>query len=283
MPALCQVTFSPDGRWLLTSSGGCRLWEVGSWKEGTNVGGANGCFSPDSRLLAVEESPGAIRLVRPESGEMLALLEAPEQTQLVPRCFTPDGAQLIAVGAETRALHVWNLRRIRKELVQLGLDWDAPPYPETADRVPEPIEVQVVGDNASDPMALNNLAWGLVTGPAGQRDPARALKLIQEAVKQQPEKAMLLNTLGVAQYRNGQYREARVTLEKSLRVGKGEFAAFDLFFLAMCHAKLGDRAKAKDCFDRAVKWCDEKKGLSAQHVEELKAFRAEAEAALSSK
>jgi tetratricopeptide (TPR) repeat protein len=129
----------------------------------------------------------------------------------------------------------------------------------------------------TDPTAKNNVAWLLVTGPQSQRDPQRALRLIQEAVKQEPDNAMFLNTLGVAQYRNQMYAEAILTLEKSLAAGKGQFDAFDLFFLAMCHAKLDDKQKAKECYDRAVKWVNQKKDLSATYVEELKQFRAEAE------
>jgi uncharacterized protein HemY len=125
-------------------------------------------------------------------------------------------------------------------------------------------------------MGLNNEAWRLVTCPADQRDPARALQLIQKVVKHEPADATFWNTLGVVQYRNGQYMEAVATLEKSLAAGKGLSDAFDLFFLAMCHAKLGDAAKAKDCFERAVKWVEAHKNLPAQHVEELKAFHAEA-------
>jgi WD40 repeat protein len=136
VPMHSRIAFSPEGRWLLTTAGGCRLWEVGSWNEGPTVGlpgsgpgGADGCFSPDGQLLAVEDSPGAIRLVRCEGGEELVRLEAPEQTRLSPRCFTPDGTRLIAVGLETQALHVWDLRAARRRLAALDLDWDAPPYP----------------------------------------------------------------------------------------------------------------------------------------------------------
>jgi tetratricopeptide (TPR) repeat protein len=130
-----------------------------------------------------------------------------------------------------------------------------------------------------DPTALNNQAWFLVTG-RGPRDPARALELITLAISLRPNDATFLKTLGVVQYRNGQYSQALATLEKSLAAGGGKSDAFDLFCLAMCRARLGEPAKSKDCFDRAVKWTEAQKNLAPQHAEELKAFRAEAEAVL---
>src|SRR5262249_13410075 len=41
VPGPCGVAFSPDpeGRWLLTTSGGGRLWRVGTWGEGPALGG----------------------------------------------------------------------------------------------------------------------------------------------------------------------------------------------------------------------------------------------------
>jgi tetratricopeptide (TPR) repeat protein len=131
-----------------------------------------------------------------------------------------------------------------------------------------------------DPTALNNQAWQLVTGPVGQRDPAKALELIKEAIEHQPGDVTFLNTLGVVQYRNGQYGEALATLQQSVAAGNGQYDAFDLFFLAMCHHHLGHVAKAKDCFDQAVKWRRGKKDLPAKHAEELKAIQAEAEVLL---
>jgi WD40 repeat protein len=146
VPGMSSVAFSLDGRWLLTTSGGCRLWEVGSWKEGPKIGGASGCFSPDSRLLAVEDSAGVIRLVASESGAELTRLEAPEQTRLVPVCFTPDGARLIAVGIDTQALHIWDLPALRQGLAAIGLSGDALPEPAGALPADNPAPLTVTVD-----------------------------------------------------------------------------------------------------------------------------------------
>jgi hypothetical protein len=68
---------------------------------------------------------------------------------------------------------------------------------------------------------------------------------------------------------------ARATLEKSLQASGGGWDAFDLYFLALCHHQLNDPAKAKECFERAVKW-QAQANLPGSNTEELSAFRDEA-------
>ncbi len=130
------------------------------------------------------------------------------------------------------------------------------------------------------PVALNNLAWRLLTGPPAARDPARGLELATWAVGRGPANPTFLNTLGVAHYRNGRPADAVPVLERGLAAAKGTHDAFDLFFLAMCRAKLGDRAGAAADYRRAVEWAAGRPNLPPAARAELAAFREEAEAAL---
>ena len=77
------VGFSPDGRWLASTGGGLALWEVGSWKPGTHIGGGDFAFSPDGMLLAAETGHGVIRLVDPDGGREYARLANPNQERAV--------------------------------------------------------------------------------------------------------------------------------------------------------------------------------------------------------
>ncbi len=126
----------------------------------------------------------------------------------------------------------------------------------------------------------NHFAWNLANAAESRRNPQRALTLARRAVDLSPNQGCNLNTLGVAQYRAGRNAEAVAPLERSLAVNRGEFAAFDLFFLAMAHHWLGHRAAARECFDRAVRWQSGQKNLSDQQTHELANFRAEAQALL---
>ncbi len=319
---MCGVGFSPNDRWLITTGGRFRLWEVGTWREGPALGGSSHntafAFSPDGGLLALGDAPGVIRLVSPETGREVARLTAPEPTRLKPGGFTAGGTKLIASGDDTRALYGFDLAAIRAQLKEIGLDWDAPELPPSAAPAAEPLRVRVemgdflqrsradqlyaqarqhLRDNRypaavaalrqavqTDPghaEAHNSLAWILLTGPKELRDPKAALPLARRAVELVAEEPSYHNTLGLALYRNEAYREAVAELEKSLSSGSRSVPAYDLLFLAMCHHRLGDVARAQDCRERAGRWFEEHRGkLAPGQVADLTEFQAEADSVL---
>jgi WD40 repeat protein len=141
-----SAAFSPNGRWLATSTAGLggKLWEVGTWRAVRDFGLNWFAFSPDSRFLAVGERHGVVRLCEAETGREIARLTAPESIGHVPWLFSPDGAHLLTLHGENKGLYVWDLRRIREQLAVLGLDWDQPPYQPAAPRPPTPLRVKVV-------------------------------------------------------------------------------------------------------------------------------------------
>jgi serine/threonine protein kinase/WD40 repeat protein/Tfp pilus assembly protein PilF len=146
------VGFSPDGRWLATTGGGCRLWVVGSWEEGPKISGDRFAFAPDSKVLAVGDGFGVVHLYDPNTGAEYARLEVGSQVRPIPQCFTPDGAQLITGNVEEGTIQIWNLRAIREQLADMGLDWDLPAYPppKNADATPLKVEVDM-GDLGMTP------------------------------------------------------------------------------------------------------------------------------------
>jgi eukaryotic-like serine/threonine-protein kinase len=133
-----RVGFSPDGHWLVNTAGGCRLWAVDGWREGPVVGGTTFAFSPDSRLLAVETGYGAVRLIDLKTAQEWGRLEDPHQSRASWIGFSPDAAQVIVATGEPPALHVWDLRLVRRQLADRGLDWDEPPLPPPPVREPIP-------------------------------------------------------------------------------------------------------------------------------------------------
>src|SRR3954452_13779230 len=100
--------------------------------------------------------------------------------------------------------------------------------------------------------------------------------MAERAVGLKPGDAMYRNTLGVAYYRAGRYREAVETLRPNLERQDDRGLANDLYFLAMSHHRLGASERARDYYDWAVRWVRMQKGLDAALLEELAAFSAEA-------
>jgi tetratricopeptide (TPR) repeat protein len=72
----------------------------------------------------------------------------------------------------------------------------------------------------------NHLAWLLATSrDLRLRDPGQALRHAKEAIELAPGDGMILNTLGVAQYRNGAWQSAIEDLKKSAQLRKGATAS----------------------------------------------------------
>jgi serine/threonine protein kinase/WD40 repeat protein/tetratricopeptide (TPR) repeat protein len=437
-----HVQFSPDGKWLTTSGGALRLWNTSNWQELRleRPIGALPAFTQDGSIVAaaLAQGSGWIGLFNVATGKEIARLEDPHGNGVAFLRFSHDGGILAAVNKRGFVVQRWDLRVIRSQLAEIGLDWDSPPLPPPPAVVAEyrpPPKVDVVdaevaanasrlavedrtrwvirlwnnpldslahfrlgmfqfewhhdyagahrhfstavalglrdartaravtslmlnrleeavvdvnevfqfdtrtttllsvrgnslrklgryqeaisdftamisqegpawqpldwraacyeaiGDaeraaadraellriHPTAPDTLNESAWRLLTGPNAARDSTRALDIASRAAKLRPGDAVILNTLGVAQYRNGQFAEAIATLKQSRLYGKDEHAGIDLLFMAMCYQKLGQIREANLCFDQAMKWTNEATNLSPSQSQELAEFRREAE------
>jgi tetratricopeptide (TPR) repeat protein len=124
---------------------------------------------------------------------------------------------------------------------------------------------------------LNDISWLLATCADPKfRDGMRAVELAKKAVELGPKEGNHWNTLGVAQYRKGDWKAAIDALTKSMELLRGKSESFNTFFLAMAHWQLGDKPQARSWYDKAVPWMEK----NQPGDEELLRFRAEAAALL---
>jgi serine/threonine protein kinase/WD40 repeat protein len=145
------VAFSPDGRWLVVKEDGSRYYRVGSWEldhelPAKEKGTAGLAFAPDGRVLAAHfQHDWQVGLIDPESAQELATLAADNALKVETTTFSVDGGQL-AVATNTGAIQLWDLRAVRRQLADLDLDWDRPPYPPPAeDTVRNAVTLEVEG------------------------------------------------------------------------------------------------------------------------------------------
>jgi tetratricopeptide (TPR) repeat protein len=105
-----------------------------------------------------------------------------------------------------------------------------------------------------DAMAFNNKSWFIARLPAASAAECRlALRLAETACRQSPLNGMFLNTLGVAQYRVGKYREALATLTQADELNSVAYRVSipaDLAFLAMAQYRLGQMEQARAALSR---------------------------------
>jgi serine/threonine protein kinase/WD40 repeat protein len=310
-----RVVFSPDGRWLGTGGAITGLWEVGSWRQRQRFTAASRtpvAFSADSSMFAFEAGHGTVRLIDPDSGRELARLEDPNQDRADDLTFNADGTQLLTNG-EAVSIHVWDLRVIREQLAARGLDW-APasaaagkpkavpplqvtvaagvlvpcPYPSPRDwgKAIAAYAAELRSSPGSGDAARNNLAWLLATCPDPHfRDPARAVDLATKAVQLESKDGLFRTTLGVAQYRAGDWKAALASLRRAMDLRQGG-DGIGWFFLAMAHWRVGEKQEARHWYGQAVQWMEKNEPALAQDAaygEQLQSFREEAEALVKEK
>lgn len=127
-----QLAFSTDNRRLAVCTGdellfldpadGSELQRI--TRDAAMLGGPV-VFSPDGRLVAFAITRTRVGLLDARTLEVRAHFDSPDAKLISWLAFDPSG-QRLAVGTETQLVQLWDLPRLHRELVALGLDWNVP-------------------------------------------------------------------------------------------------------------------------------------------------------------
>jgi WD40 repeat protein len=149
-----RLTFSPDSRWLVTSTRekGVSFCRAETGEPGFAIAAAGPgpvAFSRDGMMLAAVDLARGIRLLDPATGKELVTLAAPRDNPSTSLSFSPDGSQL-AAATNDHTIHLWDLRALRRQLRDLDLDWDSPAYLPQLRAAAEPLSVRVAPGEHQD-------------------------------------------------------------------------------------------------------------------------------------
>ncbi len=124
-----QARFSPDGRNLVTIGRDALIWDTATWAirrrlplQQPPVPERGISFSADGQMVAIVSELQVIKLLSPQSGEELITLTPPIRPNLAAVTLSADGETLAALTG-SRVVCIWDLRALRRELAEFGLNW----------------------------------------------------------------------------------------------------------------------------------------------------------------
>jgi WD40 repeat protein len=288
------VAYSPDGARLAGTGldGTVRIWDTATGRELATLRGHTGNvvglgYSPDGTRLASAGVDKTVRVWDAASGkELIALQQYAGWANCV--MFSPDGTRLASAGDDGK-IRVYDaraqtedLRDERDALSRLEFLFDRPllkddvrEFLRTDATISEPVRqfaLTFLDQYRDDPHRL-------VRRPGGNAATyRRAVQLADAAYRLAPNDGKCLTTLGIAQYRAGEYARASNMLRRSRSLnvrGPGGDQPSDVAFLAMCHQQLGQPEQARKLLAELRALCQ--KAAWAKN-EEAQAFLREAEA-----
>ncbi len=256
-----------------------KIWDLAAGKEPKTLKGHSDtvwdvAFSPDGTRLASAGWDHSVRLWDVASGLELLQLKA-HKDRVLGVAFSPDGQRLATAGGTDQSVRLWD-----------GRPWTSASAPERAavallgHLFVQPLaKADVIESVQSSPLmssATRQAALASVerfreeSNPDRYHEAARqivrrplapallhqqALRQARTAFRLAPEKTTFLTTLGIAQYRLGQFPDALTTLQRADKLHQGDPA--DVAFLALCYHRLGQTDKAQETLQRLRQILDE--------------------------
>jgi WD40 repeat protein len=270
------VAFRPDGRWIAAASDDGRVmaWDVETGREVHALAGHTGevnavAFSPDGHRIASAAADGAIKLWDTETGEEVFTLRG-HLGQIHGVAFSPDGRRIASASIDM-TVKIWDASAFTPEIItrRRALALVEPLFAKLLLReevleslrnnaaLSEPVRTQarvLAERHPHDAMRLNQASRSVARLPDAEAAAyCRALRRAEAACRESPQRGDLLDTLGVAQYRVGQYQEAVATLTHADKLNSLTYQGSvppDLAFLAMAQHRLGQTEKARAALSR---------------------------------
>ncbi|MBN2269054.1 MAG: protein kinase [Sedimentisphaerales bacterium] len=293
-----QVAFSPDGKRIVSCCDVIKVWdaETGGILMTLSEPAERVLLSPDGKRLFSNSLHGDISVWDSATGGELMTLEVPIDGTYS-SALSPDG-RTIAVGG-IGGIVLWETtkpaggygprknsdaaRKIIDEMYQKhGYYYEVIDRLQTDKTLDEPVRkvaLQIANSRKwEDADKLNGESWEVVSSSDGDPNAYKeALNKAEKAISLDPNDLNILNTLGVAQYRVGDYEKGLETLtrcENNRADDHLEPAPENVAFIAMSLHKLGRTEEAKAALERLRALCKEERFAEDQ---EAQAFLAEAE------